>query len=115
MAASPPLPIARILECLRADDVDGAIEAGLMSVDPGAAVDAGSRAGLLAAQQRLARAWAARDRHLARAARLERAARERAARRRAAPVPDGGTGKAALPAAAARALARAKARAEGKQ
>ena len=62
---------------------------------------------LVEAQQKLARAWAARDRHRARNARLAGLAAEREARRMP-PVPER---KSALPPAAAAALARAQAKA----
>jgi len=62
---------------------------------------------LIDARQALSRAWAARDRYLARNARLARRAVERDARR--APVI--AERKSALPPAAAAILARAKARA----
>ncbi|MDN5780506.1 MAG: hypothetical protein L0H23_00545 [Luteimonas sp.] len=105
-------------DLLRDDDVDAAIEAGLMAF---AACPACVRCGDLAdacaristAQQHLRDAWAARDRHRARSERLQRGAAERAARR--APAAATGThNKPALPPAAAAALARAKARAAGK-
>jgi Na+-translocating ferredoxin:NAD+ oxidoreductase RnfC subunit len=102
---------------LRDDDVDAAIEAGLMAfaacaecVRHGGHADAFAR--IAAAQQRLRDAWAARDRHRARTARLQRRAAERAARRAIPAQAD--ARKPALPPAAAAALARAKARAAGK-
>ncbi|WP_417472974.1 hypothetical protein [Luteimonas mephitis] len=102
---------------LREGDVDAAIEAGLMDFIPcpectrrGAHADA--HALVADAQQRLRDAWAARDRHRARDARLQRRAAERAARRAPAATTD--TRKPALPPAAAAALARAKARAAQK-
>jgi len=71
----------------------------------------GARAGFMQqAQQQLDAAWAARERHRARAARLERRDAERQARRAPPPVADS---KPALPSAAAAILARAKARAAG--
>ncbi|WP_028915381.1 MULTISPECIES: hypothetical protein [Pseudoxanthomonas] len=101
---------ARLLALLADGDLDAALQAGLMDypASPAAAEDAP----LLAAQQRLRTAWAARERHRARAARLERIAAEREARRRAAAVPaDAPASNPALPPAAAAALARARARA----
>jgi hypothetical protein len=108
---------ARLAALLRDDDVDAAIEAGLMAFTacPECArrddrADANAR--IAAAQQRLRNAWDARDRHRARMARLRRRADERAARRAGPAQTD--AGKPALPPAAAAALARARARAAGK-
>ncbi len=121
---------ARLRALLQAGDLDAALQAGLMRypASPGAA-DAPIRA----AQEQLRHAWAARERHRARDARLARQAADRAARRAArtvegsppgaaAPVPAAGAAPdasparpaAALPPAAAAALARARARAAGK-
>lgn len=114
MASIPPARVALIVELLRTDDIDAALEAGLMQVEPDVAGDDGARALVAAVQQRLSLAWAARARHLARAARLDRVARDRAARRRPGGDAGAGTGSGALPAAAARALERAMARAARK-
>lgn len=108
----------RLSKLLRDDDVDGAIEAGLMDFAPPDALGAaGSLAiacsEILATQRRLRNAWAARERHRARNARLARRADERGARRAAAPAA-AATPASSLPPAAAAALARAKARAAGK-
>lgn len=92
---------------LAADDIDAAIEAGLMGFAPCPACDPLLVARVAAEQNRLVTAWAARDRYLARKARLARFAEEREARR-ALPLPER---KSALPAAAAAILARAKAKA----
>ncbi len=92
---------------LATDDIDAAIEAGLMRFTPCPACDSIAVARVVAEQQRLTTAWAARDRYLARKARLARRAEERDARR-SAPLPER---KSALPAAAAAILARAKAKA----
>ena len=115
---------ALLLALLRSDELDAALDAGLMALDVEAAggLDPASRALLAGAQQRLRAAWDARERHRARAARLARHAAERE-RRRAAPAtvdsqpgPAANTAPAApaqpLPAAAAAALARARARAQ---
>ena len=101
----------RLAALLREDDVDAAIEAGLMAfVDDGRhALDVETRRLLAEAQQRLRVAWDARERHHARAARLARRRAEREARR-TAPPPQAAA-KPALPAAAAAALARARAKA----
>ncbi|AKC87533.1 hypothetical protein [Pseudoxanthomonas suwonensis] len=110
----------RLLSLLRAGDLDGALQAGLM--DHAASGDP-EDAPLLAAQRQLRTAWDARERHRARAARLARRAAERAARRASAaavtepPVAAAGAPAAsapALPPAAAAALARARAKAAGR-
>lgn len=110
-----PDPIG-IFARLQAGDLDGALQAGLMAYRPGAA-DSSLLAGhpelparLEQAQRQLQQAWAARERHRARAVRLARRDAERDARRAPPPAPDQ---KPALPAAAAAILARAKARAAG--
>jgi len=110
---------AELAALLRGDDLDAAIDAGLMDfvpcprcTDSGALADACSL--VAAAQQRLRAAWDARERYRARAARLQRRAAEKAARRAAPPASAAGPRKPALPPAAAAALARAKARAAGK-
>lgn len=109
---------ARLIRLLDADDVDAAIDAGLMQYVPCPACDssdaqaARDSASIRAVQQRLADAWAARDRYRARNARLQRREAERAARR--APARNADTKIPSLPPAAAAALARAKAKAAGK-
>lgn len=112
-----PLPV-QLLQQVLADDLDAALETGLMDYVPAAGdsdllpacPDLPAR--LLAAQDRLRAAWDARDRYRQRAVRLARRAAEREARRAPpAPSPDL---KPALPAAAAAILARAKAKAAGK-
>jgi hypothetical protein len=135
--APPPDPQSRdealrdaLLALLRAGDVDGAVRAGLMEYDVG--MDDAEGVLLRSTQQQLATAWAARERHRARAARLARTDAERAARRAGAtpattpamaataePQGDDATAApaasaAALPAAAAAALARARAKAQGR-
>ncbi|HVI58323.1 MAG TPA: hypothetical protein VM619_05550 [Luteimonas sp.] len=111
------LQARRLAGLLREDDLDAAIDAGLMEFVPcpecaHAGEAAAACALVAAAQARLLSAWAARDRHHARDARLQRRAAERAARRAAPPTPV--PGAPALPPAAAAALARAKARAAKK-
>ena len=128
-AADVPAPDAasarRILALLQDDDVDAAITAGLAHFMPLAGLDDAANGALLAARDRLLAAWAARDRHRARALRLERIAEERRQARQASPRPTGNDDGAAagaqaapprpsLPAAAAAALARARARATGR-
>lgn len=92
-----------------ADDLDAALQAGLMEFVGEPALAPATRDLILATQRRLREAWEARERYRAREARLARRRAARDARRSpaAAAVP----GKPALPAAAAAALARAKARA----
>ncbi|OHE85350.1 MAG: hypothetical protein A2190_01460, partial [Lysobacterales bacterium RIFOXYA1_FULL_69_10] len=104
-----------IVAALRIDDVDAAIEAGLLedaAPCPGCSADC-NRLVDAARTERLA-ALAARGRYRAREARLQRRAQERAARRAAPPAvpgtPAGPAAQPALPPAAAAALARAKAR-----
>ena len=116
MAGDTPRTDPQALLCLLLDDrIDAAIDAGLMDYAPAPGDDAPDPARpdlpqhLLAAQARLRTAWAARERHRARALRLARIAEERDARRiRPAAVT---ASAAALPAAAAAALARARAKA----
>jgi uncharacterized protein (UPF0212 family) len=98
---------AGLVEYLRNDDVDAAIEAGLMGFVPCPACNPVLATQLVAAQRKLLTAWAARDRYRARIARLARRAAERDAGR-AAPIAEK---KNALPPAAAAILARAKAKA----
>lgn len=97
----------RLLQLLQEDDVDAAIEAGLMRYVPCPACDPALAAELIEMQQKLSMAWAARDRYLARNARLARRGTERDAKR--APAISGN--KKPLPPAAAAILARAKAKA----
>lgn len=98
--------VARLAALLVDDELDAALDAGLMDFDacPGCDPDAAKR--IDAAKQRIGQAWAARERYRARSARLARIAAEREARR--APVAT--EKKTSLPPAAAAVLARAKAR-----
>lgn len=97
-----------LLRQLRDDDVDAAIEAGLMQYVPCPTCDPVLAAQLIEAQQRLSKAWAARDRYRARNERLARRAAEREAKRASvAPAEK----KSTLPPAAAAILARAIAKA----
>jgi hypothetical protein len=102
----------RLAEYLQADDVDAAIEAGLMDFVPCPACDRVLATQLVDAQRKLLIAWAAHDRYRARNARLAKRAAERAAKR-AVPTAEAPTAekKSALPPAAAAILARAKAKA----
>ena len=129
-----PVPDAaqsrRILALLDGDDVDAAIQAGLARFAPIPELDGTANARLALARDRLLAAWAARERHRARALRLERIHEERRRARSArqatgaAPGTQGAEpsratggqgGRPALPAAAAAALARARARASGSE
>jgi hypothetical protein len=115
--ADPALP-ARLLHLVLEDDLDAALDAGLMDYVPQPGdVDLlpghpDLPARLLHAQQQLQRAWAARERYRQRSQRLARRAAERDARR-APPAPTPAL-KPALPPAAAAILARAKAKAAGR-
>ncbi|MBB3761084.1 hypothetical protein [Xanthomonas arboricola] len=116
---SAPRPLAlQLFDCVHADDLDRALALGLMEYRPDPRDDLLDpaclqlSAVLLAAQQRLRDAWAARDRYRARAARLQRRAAERDARRTPAAAPSQ-PAAAALPPLAAAILARAKAKAAG--
>jgi hypothetical protein len=101
----------RLAALLGGGDVDAALEAGLMDFVPCPACGAGDAAAVAAAQRRLSKAWAARERFRARAARLQRIAAERAARRAPPPLAQKPS---ALPPAAAAILEREKARAAGR-
>lgn len=101
-----------IAAALAEDDLDRAIQLGLLETSPCEACDAGCRARVAAALDARRRALAARDRYRARQARLQRRVEERAAARTAAaPAAAAREATAPLPSAAAAALARAKARA----
>jgi hypothetical protein len=102
----------QLLALLRDDDLDGAIEAGLMTFDGFDTLAPDERVAIASAQERLRDAWAARDRYRARASRLARRAAERQAKRQ--PPQDDSGQPPTLPPAAAAALARAKAKAAGK-
>jgi len=97
----------RLLGLLQNDDVDAAIEAGLMHYVACPACDFAMAAELIGTQRKLSMSWAARDRYRARNARLAKRAAEREAKRSSA-IPER---KTPLPPAAAAILARAKARA----
>jgi len=98
-----------IVAALVDDDLDAAIERGLLDAAPCDACASGCRDALMHARDGRRRALAARERFRARNARLEHRAEARAAARMPAPAPE--TAKPALPPAAAAALARAKAKA----
>ncbi|MGH8074075.1 MAG: hypothetical protein ACREO4_08380 [Lysobacter sp.] len=103
-----------IAMALAVDDLDRAIEAGLLACEPCPGCDPVCSASVLAARDERRKALAARERFRARDARLRRRAEERVARRRVAaalPEAPGESSRPTLPPAAAAALARAKARA----
>ncbi len=108
----------QLRQWLQADALDAAIDAGLMTYAPCAACDAATLAAaqdtacIVATQQRLASAWAARQRYRERTARLARRAAQREARRKPAQATAQAT--ASLPPAAAAILARVKAMTAGK-
>jgi hypothetical protein len=117
---APPCPqceqARHLLALIAVDDLDAAIEAGLMAYVPCARCEAADRDALdplVRTQARLRDAWDARERYRQRNARLARRAAEREARRPPAPRADALTPPrpAALPSAAADILARAKAKA----
>jgi len=104
-----------IVAALAVDDLDHAIEGGLLVCEPCPGCSSDCTASVLAVRDARQDALAARERFRAREARLARRAEERAARRTtpSAPVTGGGeTRGPALPTAAALALARAKAKAQ---
>jgi GNAT superfamily N-acetyltransferase len=100
-----------IAAALAEDDIDRAIEAGLLSAVPCATCNTECTARIVAARDARLSALAARERYRARQARLLRRAEERAAARAVPVVATTMETKPALPSAAAAALARAKARA----
>ena len=101
-----------IVAALAADDLDRAIEAGLLQCRPCDGCSSDCTSVLIAARDSRLRALSARERYRARQVRLQRRADERAAAR-ALSLPAAATSqpKPALPSAAAAALERAKARA----
>ena len=100
-----------IAAALAEDDLDRAIEAGLLTVAPCESCSGACNAQVIAARDTRLAALAARERHRIRAARLQRRAEERAAARMAPVATTTTDSKPALPSAAADALARAKTRA----
>lgn len=98
-----------LLGLLAADDVDAALERGLLDAVACPACPPDCNARLAAARDARLSALAARERHRARTARQQRRKAEREATRR--PQPSAAPQAPALPAAAADALARALARA----
>lgn len=100
-----------IAAALAEDDVDRAIEAGLLSVVPCLSCSDACTTCLTIARDARLSALAARERYRVRQARLQRRAEERAAARPAPVIATATEAEPALPSAAAAALARAKARA----
>lgn len=100
---------SRLAALLADDDIDAALEAGLMDFTACADCESSAVARIDAARQRIEQAWAARERYRARNARLVRIAAEREARRAPVVIEK----KPALPPSAAAVLARAKAKAAG--
>ena len=108
-------PAHAIVAALVDDDVDAAIDLGLLDAAPCDACAPACRAALIDARENRLRAFAARQRFRARNARLQRRAEARAAARTPAPARVADEPKPALPPAAAAALARAKAKAAGRE
>ena len=100
-----------IAAALAEDDLDRAMEAGLLAAVPCAGCSDACNARVIAARDTRLAALAARERHRGRAARLQRRVEERAAARMTPVATTTTDSKPALPSAAADALARAKARA----
>lgn len=94
-----------VANALAVDDLDRALDAGLLDVAPCPSCTPACRASVLRSADERRAAFAALERYRAREARLVRRAAERNARRKP-PAPTG------LPPAAAAALARAKAKAQ---
>ncbi len=107
-------PAHGLLALLRADDLDAALEQGLLDAQPCATCSAACNARLLAARDARRFALAARARHRARDLRLARLKAERDAARRPAPAAAASPAP-ALPQSAADALAQALAKARGRQ
>ncbi|GAB1408073.1 hypothetical protein MASR1M8_19920 [Thermomonas brevis] len=110
-ACTQPHPAHALLAALRDDDLDAALDAGLLDAPPCPGCDAACNRALASARDARGFALAARERHRARDARLQRRKAEREAARRAAPRSDASTTANDLPPAAADALARALAKA----
>lgn len=109
---APGIAVHAVIAALADDDLDRAIESGLLSGIHCDACTVDCTAILLSARVRRLHALAARERYLARNARLQRRAQERAVLRGTPPaMAQQVTVKPALPPAAAEALARAKAKA----
>jgi hypothetical protein len=103
-------PAHAIAQALQADDLDAALQLGLLDAAPCAGCDAACTARLVEVRDARRFALAARERHRARDARLQRRKAEREAARRPMAASDAAQAP-ALPSAAADALARALAKA----
>ena len=101
--------VRRLAALILADDLDAALQAGLMEFVDDPTLAPATRELILTTQRRLREAWDARDRYRAREKRLARRKAARDARR--SPATAVVSDKSALPPAAAAALARARARA----
>ena len=106
---APAQPAHAIALALAVDDLDRALDRGLLDAPPCAACTPDCTAAIGEARSARMAALAARDRHRAREARQQRRAAERAERRAARTR--GPDGRPALPQAAADALVRALAKA----
>lgn len=110
--------VHHIANALAVDDLDQALGAGLLDIEPCPACTTDCTVSVTATRDARRFALAARERYRARAARLQRIAAERDARRAARSAPAapaaGQPARPALPPAAAAALARAKAKAAGR-
>jgi hypothetical protein len=105
--------VHRVMAALLEDDLDGAMQAGLLTDHVCAGCTPACAAMLLERRESRRAALAARERFRAREARLARRQQERVARRSTVPVA-GSAAPPALPRAAAAALARAKAKVAGR-
>ena len=103
-----------ILVALAEDDLDLALQRGLLDAEPCPSCAPACNARLLEARDARRFALAARERHQARAARLARIKAERDATRRTVAAPTVQQAAPALPTAAADALARALAKAKAR-
>jgi len=103
-------PAHRVVAALVLDDLDAALDLGLLSTEPCHACSSACRESLLAARDARRFALDARERFRARQARLVRREQDRASRRA---TPPAAASHPTLPPAAAAALARARARAAG--
>lgn len=104
-------PSHAVADALARDDLDQAMETGLLAATPCPGCSAACTRRLMAARDARLAALAARERFRAREARLRRRAQERAAGRAPGAAAPASGATPALPPAAASALARAKARA----
>jgi len=107
-----------VVAALADDDLDGALQAGLLTCQPCVSCTPDCTAALLVARDARGDVLAARERFRSREARLARRQQERAARRATPAMPSNaapGASTPSLPADAAAALARAQAKAAGRR